>query len=344
MKIVVLAGGLSPERDVSLSSGSLIANALLERGHQVLLLDLYYGVRSGEERQFRQGADAPRYHYAVPPEEPDLEALIAENGGRTAPIGPEVLELCRQADVAFLALHGGMGENGQLQAVLDAYGVRYTGSDYLGCGIAMDKDLSKVLLRAAGVPTPDWKTYPAGTANPETIEAEVGLPCAIKPVGCGSSVGVSLVYGRSELCVALDLAEKYRQNVLAEVMVKGREFSVGILGGKALPVIEIVPKEGFYDYKNKYQAGCTQELCPAPLTQEETAKVQALAERAHEALRLGSYSRVDFLLDEQGGFWCLEANNLPGMTPVSLLPQEAAAAGVDYGTLCESLAKMALEK
>ena len=344
MKIVVLAGGLSPERDVSLSSGSLIANALLDRGHEVLLLDLYYGAVEEEQSEFRRGADAPRYHYAVPEAEPDLDALIAANGGRATPIGPRVLELAAKADVAFLALHGGMGENGQLQAVLDAHGIRYTGSDYLGCAIAMDKDLSKVLMRSAGVPTPDWKTYPVGTATPEAIGADVGLPCAIKPVGCGSSVGVSLVYDYDALRSALTLAEKYRQSVMAEVLVKGREFSVGVLGGKALPVIEIVPKQGFYDYKNKYQAGCTQEICPAPLTGEETARVQALAERAHAALRLGSYSRIDFLMDEQGDFWCLEANNLPGMTPVSLLPQEAAAAGTDYPTLCEKLAVMALER
>lgn len=341
MKIVVLAGGLSPERDVSFSSGSLIANALMDSGNEVLLADLYEGVENPESAEFRRAEDGKRFSFQVPDTEPDLEALVRAHGGRRTPVGPHILELCRRADVTFLALHGGVGENGQLQAVLDSVGVRYTGSGFLGCALAMDKDVSKRLMRDAQIPTPPWRTFGPGEAAAAAVEESIGYPCAVKPTGCGSSVGVSLVYRREELLEALRYVDRYGQAVLVEQLVPGREFSVGILEGQALPVIEIVPRDGFYDYRNKYQTGGAQEICPARLTAEETAKIQDLALGVHRVLQLGSYSRVDFILDSQGTFWCLEANTLPGMTPTSLLPQEAAQVGITYPQLCARLAESA---
>lgn len=347
MKIVVLAGGLSPERDVSLSSGSLIANALMDAGHEVALVDVYEGAAAG--LPFTGSGSGKRHAYAVPGAAPDLEAIVRRNGGRRGLIGPGVLEICRSADAVFIGLHGGMGENGQLQAVLDVHGIRYTGSGYEGSLLAMDKDISKRLLARDRIPTAEWILLDASTEKNSTglaaeVEAAIGLPCVVKPCNCGSSIGVSIVEDSKGLRAALESARAYESSILVERKICGREFSIGVLDGQALPPIEIVPKSGFYDYANKYQAGMTEEICPARLSPEETAKVQALTLAAHRCLRLGSYSRIDFILDAEGTFWCLEANTLPGMTPTSLLPQEAKAAGIGYVELCERICKGALAK
>jgi D-alanine--D-alanine ligase len=342
MRIAVLAGGLSPERDVSLSSGTLIANALISRGHSVALCDVYEGVTLTvpAEKMFGTKPFPPA---PIAEREPDLEALKARCKNGDALIGRGVIELCRAADLAFVALHGAMGENGQLQAALDCYGVKYTGTGYAGSLLAMDKDLTKRLLAGSGVMTAPWVTLDNSalvyTSSSSKIEAEIGYPCVVKPTGCGSSVGVSIVRQRSELESALSSAAFYGGGVIVEKFIAGREFSVGVLAGVGLPPIEIIPKQGFYDYKNKYQAGLTTEICPAELSCEQDAEVRTAAVTVHKTLRLGSYSRVDFILDaETGKFVCLEANNLPGMTPISLLPQEAAAAGIEYPELCERIA------
>lgn len=347
MNIVVLAGGLSPERDVSLSSGSLIANALMDGGHAVILVDVYEGVDTAAP--FVSAKDGKRYSFTIPGTAPDLEAIKKRNGGRRELIGPGVLDTCRSADAVFIALHGGMGENGQLQAVLDVYGIRYTGSGYAGSLLAMDKDISKRLLLKDSIPTAEWVLIDAPKGKPvaklvEEVEAAIGLPCVVKPCNCGSSIGVSIVEDSKSLAAALEDARAYESSILVERKITGREFSIGVLDGTALPPIEIVPKAGFYDYANKYQAGMTEEICPARLTPAETVKVQRLAQAAHRCLRLGSYSRIDFILDAEGTFWCLEANTLPGMTPTSLLPQEAKAAGISYLELCERICKSALAK
>lgn len=350
MKIVVLAGGLSPERDVSLSSGSLIANALMASGHAVALADVYEGIKeSGEALSalFLAKEDNCRYEYRIPDTVPDLEALVRKNGGRRELIGVNILSLCKLADVVFIALHGSMGENGQLQAVLDCHGISYTGTGYTGCLLAMDKDITKRLLYHESLPTAPWITDDAANITPERITASIGFPCVVKPISNGSSIGVSFARRQEELSSALTLATDKlssfgSQKVLVEKLIEGREFSVGILEEKALPVIEIIPGEGFYDYKNKYQQGLTTECCPAELSEELTKKVQSLALSVHKTLHLGTYSRVDFILDRDGEFFCLEANTLPGMTPVSLLPQEAKADGISYEELCERIAKLAL--
>ena len=340
MKIVVLAGGYSPERDVSLTSGSLIANALIEKGHRVLLLDVYEGIKQlpkNPEDLFLQTAYAmPQVAETVP----DLDALRARCGNGNALIGANVLHLCSIADRVFIALHGSMGENGQLQATLDTHGISYTGSGYVGSMLAMDKDISKRLFRDAGVPTPDWVYFDLQNGSRRELNDAIGLPCVVKPCDCGSSVGVSIVETEEELETALSEAAKWGQKAVIEKKIVGREFTVGILRGAVLPPVEIIPESGFYDYQNKYQ-GTTKEICPAPISDEKTKRVQELALRGFEALRLNDYARLDFLMDDAGKFWCLEANSLPGMTPTSLLPQEAAAVGISYNELCERIIGLA---
>ncbi len=329
MKIVVLAGGMSPERDVSLSSGALIATALMERGHSVALADVYKPINTAEiDKMFRSEG---KYEYRVPASEPDLDNLKKDFGEGERLIGRGIIELCEKADAVFLALHGGMGEDGRIEALLESCGIKHSGSDYASCHLAMDKALTKAIFESNGIPTPKWNLY-----CDEDI-SEIPTPCVVKPCGCGSSVGVTIVETPRELEKAISLAKSYGAKVMIEEKITGREFSVGILGGKALPTIEIIPKTGFYDYKNKYQAGATEEICPADLTESQAEEMGRIALRAHNALGLGMYSRLDFLMDRDGNFFCLEANALPGMTPSSLLPQEAKAAGIDYITLCEMI-------
>ncbi len=344
MKIVVLAGGLSPERDVSLTSGSLIANALARKGHLVCLMDVYEGVEleGAPAALFSTRAD---YSYQIPEVAPSLEEVKERNGGQQALIGKNVLTVCAAADIVFLALHGAMGENGQLQATFDNFGIKYTGSGYIGSLLAMDKDLTKQLIRRAGIPTADWITFHTDESDiVERVEEKIGYPCVVKPCSCGSSVGVSMVNGREELAAALEAAKEYESLVLVEKTICGRELSIGVMDGVALPAIEIIPKTGFYDYKNKYQSGLTEEICPAPLTEKERETVAYYAVATHKALRLGAYSRVDFILQPDGVPVCLEANSLPGMTPNSLMPQMAREIGIDYDSFCEKLVEISLKK
>ncbi len=345
MNIVVLAGGLSPERNVSLSSGTLIASALRRKGHRVLLLDVYVGLATLPPDPNTLFDEENNPAVTVSRDVPDLDALRAEHGRGNELIGPNVVALCRMADVTFLALHGAMGENGQLQALLDIYGIPYTGSGYLGSSLAMDKGVAKVLLAAHGVRVPRGvRLNQREKPDLDAILAAVGLPAVVKPCSCGSSVGVSLVDTRDELAEAITAAKQYKDDILVETRILGRELTCGIVEGRVLPPVEIIPKSGFYDYANKYQAGATTEICPAPLSDEELAKVQKATADGFAALHLSSYARLDFILDGDGELWCLEANTLPGMTPTSLLPQEAAAIGIDYDTLCETLAYSALKK
>jgi len=345
MKITVLAGGLSPERDVSLTSGSLIANALISKGHLVALADVYVGLSDTDvpENLF---TDMPYPAYSVKTQEPDLESLKASCGGREALIGPHVIELCQAADAVFVALHGAMGENGMLQAALECAGVRhFTGTGYIGACLSMDKQISKELMRNAGVPVPEGIYFDSEDENPcDEILDLVGLPCVIKPSSCGSSVGVSRVYHPLELGDAIRKAAKFERFLLAEKLIEGRELTCAVLDGEALPPVEIIPKTGWYDYANKYQKGATTEVCPAEIDDEISAEIAELSLKAFDALRLEMYGRADFILDKHDRLFCLEVNALPGMTPTSLLPQEAAAVGIRYADLCEKLVMMAMEK
>ncbi len=340
MKIAVLAGGYSPERDVSLTSGSLIANALIDKGNLVCLADVYMGVDTSSHELF---TDKKYPKYVVESSIPDLEGLKKKRGGE-ALIGKGIIELCEAADVVFLALHGAMGENGQLQATLDNYGIKYTGSGYVGSLLAMDKDLSKKIFRDAGVNTPDWMYTTAGECDIDSVRKRIGFPCVIKPTSCGSSVGISIVENEEEFASAIELAKKYEGQLIIEKKITGREVTVGILDGEVLPIIEIIPLCGFYDYENKYQSGKTLEVCPAELDEATVGTLAEQTVRGFSALRLSGYARFDFLIDGEGRTWCLEANTLPGMTPTSLLPQMAQAVGIDYPELCMRIVQTALKK
>lgn len=342
MNIVVLCGGLSNERDVSISSGTGAANALRARGHNVVMVDLFLGYTEPFEKPedvFRAPEEVG--DFKVPESAPDLEAVKAMRPDSECRVGPHVIELCRAADITFLALHGEEGENGKVQAMLDLYGVKYTGCGYLGSAAAMNKSMSKILFRAAGIPTPPGITLRKG----RTPYEDVGFPCVVKPCSGGSSVGTSIVRTEAEYAPALALAFQYEDKVIVEKYIKGREITVGVLDGKAMPVVEIIPKQGFYDYKNKYQAGATTEICPAEIGAAATDKAQRLAERCNAALMIEAYCRVDMLWDgESGEMYCLEANTLPGMTPTSLIPQMGREMGLDYGALCERIIEISLKK
>ena len=340
MNIAVICGGLSNERDVSITSGSCVARALRGEGHNVVLVDLFFGYNGKyadpAELFEREQEDLV---YSVGTESPDVNKLKKESGG--VRIHEDVIKISKAADIAFLALHGEDGEDGKLQATLDMYGIKYTGSGYMGSGIAMNKEITKMVFKANDIPTPPGITLVKGNAP----YADVGFPCVVKPCSGGSSVGTSIVYDRENYDAALELAFEYESHVLVEKFVKGRELTCGVIAGKAMPVIEIIPKSGFYDYKNKYQAGLTEEICPAPISAEDTDRVQRLAERVMKVLMIDVYCRGDFLMDETDGkLYCLEANTLPGMTPTSLVPQMAANEGISFGKLCEKLIEVSMEK
>ena len=341
MNIAVLAGGYSHERDVSLTSASLISNALIDEGHKICLCDVYLGLelKSKDEMFTYTRTEIHKIENSVP----DLDALKAQSGNGDALIGKNVIELCKMADVVFLALHGSMGENGQLQATLDNFGIKYTGSGYVGSLLAMDKDISKKLFKFSGVTTPDWIRC-TSDADVDTIITTIGFPCVVKPTSSGSSVGISLVDNRDELISALDIAKRYEDSIIIEKQIIGREFTVGVLDGEVLPIIEIIPTEGFYDYENKYQVGKTQEICPAQISESLKNRLAEQALLAFTSLRLSGYARFDFLADKDENTFCLEANTLPGMTPTSLLPQMAAANGISYGKLCTRIIETALKK
>ena len=344
MKIVVLAGGLSPERNVSLSSGSMVCQALRDRGHQVALVDLFFGLEDhkGEPEELFN-APIPDSFKKVSRQAPDLEQVRASRKWKdTSAIGPGVLELCKKADVVYLGLHGACGEDGRIQAALDLLGVPYTGSGYLSSAIAMDKDLTKRLV-ADKVVTPRWMRVDLTEEQLDGLVKEVSLPAVIKPVDSGSSIGVFIANDKAELRHALEESVKLGGRVVIEQYIKGREIQVAVLNGKALPSIEITPKEGFYDYENKYQPGAALEVCPAPIPAEWEERIGKAAVAVFETVGLSVYARADFIVTEDGTPYFLEINTLPGMTPTSLVPQEAAAVGMDYGTLCETIIRSSLE-
>ncbi len=342
MKIVVLAGGLSDERNVSLSSGCKVCAALRERGHQAALIDMYLGTDQPPEALF--SAPIPEELTKIGRQAPDLAAVrAARTDGGENRFGPGVLEACRLADVVFLGLHGTCGEDGRVQAALDLLGIPYTGSGYLGSAIAMDKDLTKRLAAPLGVATPKWELVRYTAEEIPALTARLEVPCVVKPVASGSSIGVSVVHDRDALSAALTQCLDYGRVCVVEQYIAGREIQVGILEDRALPSIEIVPKEGFYDYENKYQPGAAEEFCPAPIPEEWEARLGKAALTVFHALGLSVYSRADFIVTEDGTPWFLEINTLPGMTPTSLLPQEAAAVGIGYGELCERIINASLE-
>ena len=330
LRIAVLMGGTSAERDVSLASGIRITEALRKCGHEVVAVDTVSGLLTAADEQRLLAGGVVK---TVPP---DTKALVRMNAAMQG-----TLRTLPNADVLFLALHGGQGEDGTLQALLDLTGVPYTGSGHLASALAMDKDLSKHLFRAAGVPTADWLMAPA---TAEQVEASLGFPVIVKPSKQGSTVGLSIVRTRAELQTAVDEAFVHDDEVMIEQFIAGRELTVGVLGDETLPVGEIIPKHEIYDYECKYTPGMAVEEFPARLTDDETKTVQSLARKAFVALKLRGYARIDFRMSPDGTFYCLEANTLPGMTQTSLIPQAAAAAGISFPELCDRIVQLALDR
>jgi D-alanine-D-alanine ligase len=330
VKVVVLMGGTSDERDVSLSSGVQVAAALRQGGHEVVVFDTRDGLLgAGEEKRILESGvgEAP----------PAVTGRDLIETGDTSMLTREAR--VREADLFFLALHGGTGEDGTLQAILDVMGKPYTGSGMLGAALAMDKEVSKRLLRDAGIPTPDWMTSPVDAAE---VAERLGVPVIVKVSKGGSSLRLMLAHDMQELEAAMEEARSFEDVVLYERYVRGREFTVGILGEEALPVGEIIPEHELFDYACKYQPGLAREIFPADLPAEVSARLQQLALATHRALRMRDFSRVDFILDEGGRPWCLEANALPGMTANSLLPKAAKAAGISFQELCDRIVRIAM--
>ena len=346
MKIVVLGGGISTERDVSLSSSRMIYRALKKNGHQAVLLDVYLGYEGSEEEIahiFEKDCDWAENIGGIQESNPDIGKIRAmrKDGGKSY-FGPNVLTVCGMADAVFLGLHGEDGENGKVQAAFDLLGIRYTGTDYVSSALSMDKSLAKELFAFHGIPTPAGIHIRKQDGAEASGVSQVPFPCVVKACRGGSSVGVCIAHDEAEYEKALQEAFAYDDEAVVEQYIEGREFSCAVIDGKALPVIEIAPLSGFYDYKNKYQAGSRVETCPASHSPEKTSEIQRLSERVFEVLRLKNYARMDFMMGKDGSIYCLEANTLPGMTPTSLIPQEAQAMGVGFEELCEWILKLAL--
>ena len=344
MKIVVLAGGLSPERNVSLSSGAMVSEALREQGHQVALVDLFFGTEGVEgPAEALYDAPVPQAFKRIGRQAPDLAQVRAARRDRSpSAIGPGVLELCAGADVVYLALHGACGEDGRIQAALDLLGVPYTGSGCLASAIATDKDLTKRLV-AGQVTTPAWRSVTVTEENLEELARQTRLPVVVKPVDSGSSIGVFIARDGQELRRALEESRKLGGRTVLEEYIQGREIQVAVLEDRALPSIEIIPKEGFYDYENKYQPGAALEVCPAQIPPEWEQRLGEAALAVFRTIGLSVYARADFIVTPDGTPYFLEINTLPGMTPTSLVPQEAAAVGIGYGALCQTIVEASLK-
>ena len=330
MRIALLTGGTSSERAVAIASGAQMTAGLRSQGHDVAVIDTARGyVPPADEGGFLRAEPG-----AAPPSLDELSSL--ERGMLLGGLGE--IPVVRNADVLCLALHGGQGEDGTLQAVLDVLGRPYTGSGHLASALAMDKDLAKRVVQAHGMTVSPWRMgrVPAEEAS------VLGWPLVVKPSKQGSTVGLSLVRGPDDLGPAYDLALAYDDEVMVEAFVPGREFTVAILGDRALPVGEIIPRHEIFDYESKYVPGMAQEVFPAQLVERTAARIQHMALDAHRALKLGGYSRIDFRMTAEGDIFFLEANTLPGMTGTSLVPQAARAAGVSFEQLCEQICRLAV--
>ena len=335
MQVLVLVGGTSAERDVSLASGQAVINALCARGHEVLVVDTACG---------RRLLDATR-----PLIPQGIAAAPPSVGGRSSVPDEVVSALAlpetRSIGVVFLALHGGDGEDGHIQALLDMARVPYTGSGVIASALAMNKHLTKKIFQSEGVPTPEWMLVNAdGRHTPGYAEVLgcLGLPFVVKPNEQGSTVGLTIVKSEEEFSPALAEARRYGPNLLLERYIPGRELTAGVLGEQPLPIVEIIPEHGIYDYECKYTSGKSRYVCPADLSSGQTELLQAIAFKAFTVLGCFGYGRADFRMNERGEPFCLEINTLPGMTSTSLVPKAAAAVGISFGELVERICRLAI--
>ncbi len=343
MNIIVLTGGSSAERNVALASGKAISAALKRSGHNVRVVDPVFGQNQPDEDTIFQ--DRP----VIGKEFPTAEELHAFSNRK-------VMECINSSlfdniDIVFLGLHGKFGEDGRIQSLLELRGVNYTGSGVTSSAMAMDKNISKIMFNHYNIPTAKWLMLKKGISEPvkvdESIKLQIGYPAVIKPNDEGSTVGLSIVQPDVEdvqLGKALEDAFAYSDHVMAEEYIDGRELTVAILGDQSLPVVEIKPKSGFYDYVHKYTKGFTDYFCPADLPEKLANDIRDKAMTAHRSLGCSVYSRVDFRLNSRGESYCLEVNTLPGMTELSLVPKAAGASGIQFEELLNRIIELSLNK
>jgi D-alanine-D-alanine ligase len=332
VKVAVIFGGTSEERDVSIASGSQVITALKQAGHEVVAIDTARGALEADEVKRLQNFQV----LDLPPNSGALAEIKS-----SSPVSVFSSMELEEVDVVFIALHGGSGEDGSLQALLELSDIPFTGSGHVGSTLAMDKDVSKRIMRAAGVPTPDWQMW---SPTDTSVDNRLGYPVIVKPNAQGSTVGLSLVSEAAELQAAIEKARQFGNEVMLETFIAGRELTVGILEDQALAVGEIIVSSEIFDYQSKYQNGAAEEVFPAEITAEQTLEIQQLGLRVHQALKLNAYSRVDFRMDETGALWVLEANTVPGLTAMSLLPQSAKAAGIEFSELCDRICWLAVAR
>jgi D-alanine-D-alanine ligase len=335
MTIALLLGGISPERNISLLSGRAVTKALRELGHTVYPIDPATGLLKDADLAAATAAPVSEAWLAAAKPE-----RIAE-----LPTLPEI----REASIVFNVLHGKYGEDGYVQSILDLHGIKYTGSGMLASAVAMDKAMSKMLFQVAGIPTPYWVTVRPDQATDdnvlEEIRREINGSMVVKPNDQGSTVGMSIVHSGvlEDISAAIIEAGRYSETILVERFIEGRELTVAVLGNDALPIVEIIPNDGFYDYTHKYTKGQTEYECPANLSEDVRDHVMNLAVTAHQVLGCKTISRVDFRLTEENVPVCLEVNTSPGFTELSLVPMAAREAGIEFGPLCEEIIRLSLE-
>lgn len=337
MNIALIVGGISSEREVSLTSGKAVLKALRENGHKVRVIDPIYGDKEVNEDEIFKNLVSSEY-----PTYEAMKNLLSESKRKV--IDCINSSLFDDIDIAFIGLHGKFGEDGRIQSLLDLRGIKYTGSDILSSAVAMDKNITKMVFRNGNIPTADWIVISKKNKyNKNDILKKISLPFVIKPNDEGSTVGLTIVKEESGIESAIELAFKYTDKIMIEKYIKGRELTVSIVGDIAYPLIEIKPKEGFYDYHHKYTKGMTEYICPAEVKEEVSKKAQEIALKAYQSLGCSVYSRVDFLLEENDELHCLEVNTLPGMTALSLVPMAVKAKGMGFNELIEKIIGLSLE-
>ena len=337
MKIAILLGGSSSEREVSLASGKAVATALKSKGHDILIFDPAVG-----ERIIELDEILPDGIHGVIPSESELQKLSPKNY-----IDAVNSKLLDNVDLVFLTLHGKWGEDGMIQSLLEFRNIKYTGSKVFSSALTMDKAMTKILMKQNGILTADWLTANK-KSDVENIKNEIknkiGFPLVVKPNDQGSTVGLTIVENENQISDAISLALQFSETALIEKFIPGRELTVSIIKDKVLPIIEIKPKDGFYDYAHKYTKGMTEYFCPAELDKNLTEQIQFATKKLFDVCNCSGFARVDFRLQDDGKFYCLEINTIPGMTATSLVPKAAKATGIEFPELCEMICRLTLEE
>lgn len=339
MKVLLLAGGVSNEREVSLTSGEAVLEALQRLGHEVQAIDPATGksLLGGDGRFITSGASD------------STQEVVVTKANSPALVKALSSSRFEDVDVVFVALHGGAGENGAIQCLLELAGKAYTGSDMTASAVAMDKAITKRLFASVKIPTPDWELYRLASSDiddrlVEEICRRFSFPVIVKPNDSGSTIGLSKVDNKAGLRPALLAAIKESRNVLVEKYIPGRELTVAVLDGRALPEVEIKAGGGLYDYEAKYTKGMSEYVVPADIEPEISKSIQEAAAKAYDVIGAAGLVRVDFILADSGEFYCLEVNTVPGMTSLSLAPMAAKAVGIEFDDLISCLIASALNR